>query len=365
MTARTRIYPVFLPHAGCPFQCVYCNQDRVVSPNPAGSSQKELLGRGIEDMRALARQSRLSGMPGELAFYGGTFTSLPEQSLRRILCFALPLIREGIFSGIRFSTRPDSMTSSTCRILDEYPVQTVELGVQSMSREVLEKSLRGYGVDAVLESASTVKRHGWRLGIQMMAGLPGDSRGTFLDSIAQVVRLKPDFVRIYPTLVLSGTALAQWYRGGTYRPLKIEEALDWCAAAHQMLTAASIPVARMGLHGDPELEKPGGILAGPYHPAFGYLVKCRLWRNRVDELLQAVHPLDGLADLTIRVPARFISEAAGPGRSNIAWWQQKWGIEKIRLLQDATLEPLRFEPRLEPSPQFQPAACRNSMHERS
>ena len=148
-------------------------------------------------------------IPGELAFFGGTFTALPPEVVKEILETAAPWVRTGVFSGLRLSTRPDGITEEHLFPAANYPIQTIELGVQSLDDEVLIQSRRGYSVESVIRAAALVRERGWKLGLQMMPGLPGDSLARFMDSIVKAVELRPDFVRIYPVLVLAGTQLAR------------------------------------------------------------------------------------------------------------------------------------------------------------
>ena len=356
MSERTRIYPIFLPHQGCPFQCIYCNQHAVTSAS-AGTqhSISGLLAWFHERLQRLAEDSRRAGSPGEIAFYGGTFTALPSEIMQELLEGASLLVREGLFTGIRFSTRPDCVTPLGCSLLCRYPVKTVELGVQSLSDDVLRTSGRGYSCRTVETAAALVRSHGWSLGIQMMPGLPGDTRERFLESMRRVIALRPDLARIYPTVVLSDTPLAELYRRGGYQPLSLEEALSWCVPAYDALLRAGIPVARMGLHADPELQKPGVILAGPYHPSFGYLVRVHWWRDRVDGRIQKSRNAEeqksrrqktgepSARQLTIRVTQRQVSELLGPDRSNIRYWKEKWQLTGIRIMQEPEWPLHRFE----------------------
>jgi histone acetyltransferase (RNA polymerase elongator complex component) len=164
-----------------------------------------------------------------------------------------------------------------------------------------------------------------------MLGLPGDSQTRFMDSVAKAVGFRPGFVRIYPTLVLAGTLLAEWYRTGAFVPLSLEEAVSWCVPAHEVFFQEHIPIARLGLHPDPELQKPGTVLAGPYHPAFGYLVRVGWWRDRVDRYILTHHGLIRGRELTLRVSDRSLSEVVGPAKSNIKYWMERWGIKDMRV----------------------------------
>lgn len=333
MKAERCIYPIFLPHAGCPFQCVYCDQSLVTRSDPAVREGTEHLTRIVcEKLMEHAHRADRDRVSGEIAFYGGTFTALEKETLAAILHESAQWVSRQVFSGIRFSTRPDCMSRTVCLMLRDYPVQTVELGVQSFSDEVLDASGRKYRATVAVDAARVVKSMGWSLGIQLMPGLPGDTRERFLESIEKCVALGVDFVRLYPTLVLKDTVLARLYRDGHYSALSLEEAVSWCAAAYERLCRAGVPVARAGLHGDPQLERPGVIVAGPYHPAFGYLVRVRCWRERVDEALAA--RADNLAgkNLTVLVPGNLVSEAIGPARANLAHWRDRWTAGAVRVV---------------------------------
>jgi histone acetyltransferase (RNA polymerase elongator complex component) len=343
MTHKTIVYPIFLPHAGCPFQCVYCNQQALTgSPSCAGSAAG--IGTSFrEQLRQLEEHARERRIPGELAFYGGTFTALPAGVIKHILEAATLRVRAGVFSGLRFSTRPDGMAENICSLLSHYPIETVELGVQSLDDAVLLQSRRGYSSERVKTAAALVRERGWRLGLQLMLGLPGDSPEIFLASIRKAVALRPDFLRIYPTVVLAGTQLAEWCRAGDYVPLSLEAAISWCVPAYELLFREQIPIARLGLHPDPELLKSGAILAGPYHPAFGYLVRVHWWRERLDQYFQAQPDLLEGREVTVYVGDRSLSEVLGPQRSNIRHWQGKWRFQGIRVEVRADQLPEEFE----------------------
>jgi histone acetyltransferase (RNA polymerase elongator complex component) len=341
VTSKKTIYPIFLPHAGCPFQCVYCNQNAVAS-NSKRCLESDLIERFELELGSLLERVAETGSAGEIAFYGGTFTALGSRELSQILDSVSPWVEKGLFTGIRFSTRPDRMGREVCSMLAGYPITTVELGVQSLCEEVLSRSRRGYSVEQVMEAAASVQERGWQLGIQLMPGLPGDSRAAFFQSVHRTIALQPDFVRLYPTIVLAETILADWYRQGVYRPLSLEEAVDWCAGGYDTLLQADIVVARMGLHADPELERPGTILAGPFHPAFGYLVKVHWWRRAVDDRL-AAHPPGEKKSLLLRIPQRFISEILGPRRTNIEYWLEKWRLDEVRIEKESRSTSNRFE----------------------
>jgi histone acetyltransferase (RNA polymerase elongator complex component) len=322
---------------------VYCNQRASTSTGVGGPEREGSLDYIHERITRLASEARRLGIPGELAFYGGTFTALPLEWLEALLHGALPFIEEGLFSGIRFSTRPDAMSPAICEMLGGYPIRTVELGVQSLSDEVLRRSRRGYTAQTVVAATRLVRERGWNLGLQLMLGLPGDSRERFLESVTGVVALAPDFVRIYPTIVLTDTVLAHWLAAGRYRPLSLDEAVEWCAMAYDRFFEEGILVIRMGLHPDPELLTPGVIVGGPFHPAFGYLVKVRWWRTRVDGWCIGRNRAFQGERIVLRVAREVVSEVLGPSRENTSHWQNLWGCDGIDIVPMANWSPARLE----------------------
>jgi histone acetyltransferase (RNA polymerase elongator complex component) len=344
VSERHRIYPIFLPHMGCPFRCVYCNQHAVNAAARQDGSKRTSLESLFEDQfTRVVEEAARSSIPGEIAFYGGTFTALPLHVLKRILGAASARVEEGLFTGIRFSTRPDGITPQICSFLADYPIRTVELGVQSLSDVVLEKSQRGYSAAVARSAAHMVREHGWKLGLQLMVGLPGDNRELFYSSVVDAIKLEPDLVRIYPTIILSGTALEEWYRTGLYQPLSLKEAILWCVPAYDLLRRSGIPIARMGLHADPELEKPGRIVAGPYHPSFGFLVRVHSWRQRVDGCIEAAHKKTAGTQLVVRVSERIVSEVTGPRRVNALYWLSRWKLAGVKVSAQSSWPVERLE----------------------
>ncbi len=344
MKSRKRIYPIFLSHAGCPFHCVYCDQQKIASHFLPRPESKDILDHCQRELSTLRGMHKGQKDPMEVAFYGGTFTALPKPLLRQILELVKPLVREGVLSGVRFSTRPDFVTSSICDLLENYPVKAVELGVQSFDDEVLAKSRRGHDSLAVYEAVDLVRRRGWTLGIQLMLGLPGDDPERFLESVKRAASLHAGLIRFYPVLVLEGTTLARWYKKGSFRPLTLEEAIHWCVPAYDHLVKWGTPPVRMGLQADTQLEKPGTILAGPYHPSFGYLVRVAWWRRRIDEALESHAPPRGeKACLTLRVPKRAVSEVIGPKGMNIQHWVGTWSLGQLNVAGADSWDEPNFE----------------------
>jgi histone acetyltransferase (RNA polymerase elongator complex component) len=277
----------------------------------------------------LDRPRKRPAEPVEVAFFGGSFTGLPEERQQELLGAVAPYIAAGRIDSIRLSTRPDYLSVETAAFLKEHGVGCVELGVQSLAPEVLAASGRGYSVACVERAVGLLQSAGFTVGLQLMVGLPGETTVRLITSARHAVSLQPDFVRIYPTLVLRNTGLHRLYRDGKYRPLSIQEAVARTGRVKSIFNQAGIKVVRMGLQPSAELEEK--VVAGPYHPAFGELVASRLLFNRTRRLLMQVEN-GGVRQVTIA--AADLSAFRGPGNRNMKRLQALGLLQKMKLVCD-------------------------------
>ena len=278
MSARESIIPVFVPHLGCPNDCVFCNQRRISgSTVPAAARDVD---KAIEDAAALPR----TGAKRQLAFYGGSFTAIPIHEQMALLAAAKAHLDRGDIDSIRLSTRPDAIDGAVLKRLAEYGVETVELGAQSMCEEVLRLAGRGHTAQDVENASRMIKAAGFRLILQMMTGLPGDSIERSVDTARRIIALEPDGVRIYPTVIVRDTALYDLWQAGRYKEHTVEDAVEYCARLVPLFEAAGIPVIRLGLNPTEELSS-GAAAGGAYHPALGELVKSRIMLQKAQALL--------------------------------------------------------------------------------
>ena len=307
------ILPVFIPHAGCPHQCIFCNQ-RTIS----GEKDSSLEG-ASRQMEALLNWVR-PDPTNELAFYGGSFTALPLERQKKLLDLAEGWRARGLFGSLRLSTRPDAITPEILALLRAHGVETIELGAQSLDDRVLEMAERGHTAAQIHKASQLIKEAGFQLGLQLMVGLPGQGTESLDGTCRQVVAIHPDLVRIYPVLVIAGTPLAELWHQGRYRALTVEEAVAACWPLYQAFTGAGIRVIRMGLQPDRELCAPGHILAGPFHPAFGEKVKS--WGIGQQVLQKIAEQPRGNYNMVITCPDRLASLVRGQHRSNVRLWEQ-------------------------------------------
>ncbi len=310
------IIPFFIPHAGCPHQCVFCDQKSITGKSaPPDPSSLPL---AISSYLATASP----GGPVQVAFYGGSFTALPVEVQKRYLGAVQPFLDAGTVESIRLSTRPDAVTPGILALLKQYHVRTVELGTQSMDDEVLLLSGRGHTSADTVNAVGLLREHAFIIGLQLMPGLPGDTSERFHDTVSRVISLKPDLVRIYPVLVIRDTPLAKLYRTGKYAPLSLEYAVRICRDAMERFEQAGITVVRIGLQRTEELERPGTVLAGPWHPAFRQLVESSRFLESMRAFLE---PGNGSGPITFAVNPADLSSAIGQNRRNLHAIREQYG----------------------------------------
>lgn len=316
MSARESIIPVFVPHLGCPNDCVFCNQRRI-----SGS----LAPARPEDVRR-AVESSGEGV-SQLAFYGGSFTAIPVQEQEALLAAAQPYLKSGRLSTLRLSTRPDAIDGEALARLHRYGVGTIELGAQSMDERVLALSGRGHTAQDVVEASREIKSAGFKLILQMMTGLPGSDDETDVESARRIAALEPDGVRVYPTVIVRDTVLYDLWKSGRYAEHTVEDAVRVCARILPVFEAAGIPVIRLGLNPTDDLSG-GDAVAGAYHPALGELVRARIRRGELETLLEGT---SRGADFTVEVPRRLLSQYTGQHGANREYLREKYGLRGLEI----------------------------------
>lgn len=309
--------PIFIPHMGCPHRCVFCDQ-RTIS------------GHTVFDERAVQAEieagiATLSpNTKAEIAYFGGSFTALDRNLMVRLLEMAQRYVDAGYVQGIRFSTRPDAVGQDVLDILDRYSISAIELGLQSMDDEVLFATHRGHTASEAGDACQRIVARGYDLVGQVMIGLPGSTPEKEMLTAKIVCDLGASAVRIYPTVVLHGTALARLANEGHYSPLSVEDAVDRCADMLSLFESRNVSVLRVGLcSSDGFFEEQ--MLGGAYHPAMGELAYARLYRRKMAKLL-AYYPGKTPTFLVARGKT---SQAVGQHRDNVLVLCREFQLERI------------------------------------
>ena len=282
------IIPIFIPHKGCPNDCVFCNQKKITAHG------KEVT---VEDVETIV-ETWLSTLEGrgletiETAFFGGSFTGIPIEEQSAYLRTVKKYKDAGRIDRIHLSTRPDYIDDKILDNLERFEVDTIELGVQSFDDRVLALSGRGHDSSCIYRAAELIKERGFELGIQLMIGLPGDSWQSCIYSAEETVKIGPSLARLYPTVVIRDTELYSRYLNGNYVPLPEEEAVKRTKDMYKILTSAGINIIRVGLKSSDIISENGEIGSGTFHPAFRQLVEGELAKDQLIARLESmnIHP---------------------------------------------------------------------------
>ncbi len=354
--------PVFISHEGCPNDCVFCNQRKITAK--ANAMTLEEISEQIETYSSTLDDKTYI----ELAFFGGSFTGIDARLQEKYLKLAAQYKKSGKIHAIRLSTRPDYITTEILDRLKLYLVDTIELGVQSLHDEVLDASNRGHQVQDVYKAVNLIKTYDFHLGIQLMVGLPGDTKERAVLSAKLAALLKPECIRIYPTLVIKETELLELCNQGKYTPLSLDQAVDWTKDMYQVFLKAQIPVIRMGLQPTELIAEGKEVLYGPFHPAFRQLVESSYFLDLMKDFLKdantnASNPasfvdaslslsvnqmkqqavpqvidLENPSDITILCNPKDLSQVIGHKRFNIIELKKEY--PKLQILSNQNIKPM-------------------------
>jgi radical SAM enzyme (TIGR01210 family) len=319
------IIPVFVPHLGCPNDCIFCNQKSISGQKK--EMTKEEVQKTIEET---LKQINDIEAEKEIAFFGGSFTGIPEEKQEEFLQCAYEYIKQGKVNSIRISTRPDYIDKTVLKRLKKYKVKTIELGVQSANDYILARAGRGHNFKQVQKASKLIRWYGFTLGHQMMVGLPESTRIDEINTAKALIKLKPKMIRIYPVLVLKGTKLEKEYQEGTYDPLPLVQAVETSKQLVRMFADHHIDVIRVGLQNTDEIADPTSskseIVAGPFHPAFRQLVESEMWYDAI---------VGKIKKLNIKV--KEVEVTVNPIDSNNVIGHKKANVTKLKELYDVEL----------------------------
>ncbi len=301
--AKNKILPFFIPHIGCPHRCIFCDQNAITGKT--------------FDVQAIHRDLAVyfadeTHAGTQIAFFGGSFTAIDRDLMEMLLCEANVYIQRGMASGIRISTRPDAVEDEMLILLKQYGVTHVELGIQSISDDVLTITHRGHCAAQSVAALQRVVSHGLIAGGQMMVGLPLSDAEKELETARVICRCGAKESRIYPTAVFPHTPLYSLYKRGEYSPLSLEAALERCVPLYEEFLKNDVTVLRIGLCENESLHKENEMPIGPMHPAFGELVLQAEMKRKIDRALEGEMSVAG-KKMEITVPEKSISCLTGHG----------------------------------------------------
>ena len=332
---KTFNIPVFVPHKGCPHDCIFCNQKRITGKidDICETEVVSIIEENLKSINSFDGEKYI-----EIAFFGGSFTAI-EKSLRESLCkIAHKYLKEGQVNGIRCSTRPDCIDDEILKELKEYGFTAIELGVQSTDDDVLLKSGRGHNSEVVFYASNLIKEYGFSLGLQMMIGLLGDTYEKSIKTAKDIISLKPDCVRIYPTLVIKDTHLYDMMQNGDYTPITLDYTVKILGEILDMFYKEKINVIRVGLQTTDEVNQK--TVTGPYHPAIRELAEGELFKNKIEKYIVDKNLKD--ASLTVFAHSKSISKISGQNKKNSKYFYQKYKI-KLSFKKDNTIDEYDFK----------------------
>ena len=319
------IIPIFVPHLGCPNDCVFCNQ-KSISGQKKQVTKEDVKNIIEEHLKYIKKDSKV-----EVAFFGGSFTGIEEEKQEELLAAAYEYIKQKKVDSIRISTRPDYIDKKILKRLKKYKVKTIELGVQSANDYILKKAGRGHTFEDVVKASKLIRWYGFDLGHQMMVGLPESTTVDEINTAKQLIKLKPKMVRIYPVLVIKNTKLEKDYNDGKYKPLTVTQAVEVCKELVKLFVKKHIEVIRIGLQPtdtitNPEDEK-SEVVAGPFHPAFRQLVESGMWYDVIVEKIKQLNTK--VKEVVVTVNPADVNNVIGQRKDNINNLREVYDVDLI------------------------------------
>jgi len=336
--SRQYVIPIFVPHKGCPNDCIFCNQKSISGQTKP--IKKEEITNTIETFLHSFKQE---GKYIEIAFFGGSFTGIEIQEQEELLKIAYEYIKAGKVDSIRVSTRPDYIDKERLLLLKKYGVKTIELGVQSTNDYILKKCKRGHTFEDVKKASKLIRRMGFVLGHQMMIGLPESSKLDEIRTAKDLAKLKPKIVRLYPVLVIKNTELEKEYYDKKYEPISLTHAVETCKELFYYFNSKRITVIRMGLQNTDIISNPENIesevVAGPYHEAFGQLVEDSIWYDIIVSKIKKFNTK--VLEIEIEANPENINNIIGHKKENLKRFKDTYDVD-VRVRQNVNLKPGKF-----------------------
>lgn len=320
------VIPIFVPHLGCPNDCIFCNQKSISGQkkNVTKEDVKKTIDYYLKNIKDKEGQK-------EVAFFGGSFTGIEKDKQEELLSAAYEYIENGRIQSIRISTRPDYINKEILKLLKKYKVKTIELGVQSANDYILQRAGRGHTFNDVKKASKLIRWYGFNLGHQMMVGLPESTRIDEINTAKALIKLKPKMVRIYPVLVVKGTKLEKEYNEGIYKPLSLVQSVEICEELVRMFADNKIDVIRVGLQNTDEISNPENdeseVVAGPFHPAFRQLVESGMWYSAIVEKIKKLNVK--VKEVEVTVNPIDVNNVIGHKKENVIKLKETYDVDLV------------------------------------
>lgn len=328
------IIPIFVPHLGCPNDCIFCNQ-KSISGATKQVTKDEVKKIVDEYLSSFKEENAIK----EIAFFGGSFTGIDVSVQEELLSAAYEYVQNGQIDGIRISTRPDYINKEVLKRLKKYKVKTIELGVQSTNDYILKRAERGHTFNDVKKASKLIRFHGFKLGHQIMVGLPESTKLDELNTAKDLIKLKPKMVRIYPVLVIKNTKLQKEYEEGSYEPITINQAVERCKELVYLFNKSKVEVIRIGLQNTDIISEPNSnmsdVVAGPFHPAFGQLVEDSIWYDSIVDKIKKVNVK--VKKVEVRVNPQDENSVIGHKKENINKLKELYEVE-VKVTKDENIK---------------------------
>lgn len=320
MKQKTFHIPIFVPHKGCPHDCVFCNQRKITGRQKDMTSDdaKKIIDSYLE---TIEEYNKKGSYYAEIAFFGGSFTAIDQSVQTELLSLAKGYIDTGRVHGIRCSTRPDSINPQILENCKKYGMTAIELGVQSADEDVLLLSDRGHSFEDVIKASKLIKSYDIELGLQQMTGLPGDTYEKSIQTAYDIASLEPKAVRIYPTLVMEDTRLWDMCQSGTYTPQSLDYAVSLAADIARIYIERGIEILRIALQTTDGVNE--NTVIGPYHPAFAELVYSEIEKRKIEKDIIE----NSLCNCIYEAKTDKPSQVIGHKQSNKIYFKEKYGVE--------------------------------------
>ena len=333
------IIPIFVPQLGCPNDCIFCNQ-KSISGQTKMPTEDEVRKIIEANLKSFKEESAFI----EIAFFGGSFTGIDRALQEKYLGIAKEYIDTKKVNAIRISTRPDYITKDILKMLKQYGVKTIELGVQSTNDYILQRCGRGHTFKDIKQASKLIRRRRFNLGHQIMVGLPESTKLDELRCCKDILKLKPKMVRIYPVLVIKGTQLEKEYQAGEYQPLTVGQAVERCKEMVYLFNKHNIEVIRIGLQNTEEITDPkkgkSEVVAGPYHPAFGQLVDDSIWYDSIVDKIKKINVK--VKEVKVRVNFVDMNNVIGHQKENLKKLKEMYDVD-VDVIADNTIKQGRSE----------------------